>query len=237
MLKRITVLIIIGLSLFSCAKKSTEWNEKHIMNLIVTIPLMGNPMDLDIAGQHVYIAEDQGGLSIVNISNYTKKWMNRIVSIDGDTLDLVKTRRLSVDLSMNRLFINETEGSDEIRVIDITNLDSLKIIDRISGGTQDINYMKFNKITDVNNVYFYEGIFCSGRNVNYGRHGFHITGIPPFFAVDLPIETSATGRGAFLGNQYIYAAIEQRGLAIYNRTNGALISEIDLPGEAQKVVV
>lgn len=237
MLKRVIVLIAIAVTLFSCAKKSTEFKEKHILQLANSFPLVGNPLDLDIADNKVYIAEDQGGLSIVDLSNNTKKWITSIVSQDNDEVSLIKTRRVSVDLAMKKFFINETVGSDEIRVIDFTNPDSLKLVDRFSGGTQDINQMKFQKNDNLGAQFVYEGIICVGTKTNYGKYGAHDVGFPPYFAVTLPIENSATSRGAVLTGQYIYSAIEQRGLAINNRSTGALIGQLDLPGEAQKVVI
>jgi hypothetical protein len=237
MLRRFTVLIIIVLALFSCAKKSTEWNQNNILQLQAAVPLVGNPIDLDTAGSDVYVTEDQGGLSITNLDNYTRRWITSFVSSDGDTIDLIKIRRVSVDSSINRLFINETDGSDEIRIVDISNPDSMLIVDKITGATQDINDMKFQAITDPGSTFTYEGIFAAGRRVNYGKYGVHITGLPPYFAITLPIDTPANCTGVFMTSQYIYASIEQRGLIIYSRSDGALVGEIDLPGEAQKVKV
>lgn len=237
MLKQFIVLIIIMIAIFGCAQKSSEWTEEHILQLTAAVPVVGNPLDLAIAGTNVYLTEDQGGLSIINLNDYSRKWITSFVSSDGDTIQLVKIRRVSVDLSINRLFINETDGSDEIRVIDISNPDSMLIVDRITGATQDIGDMKFQAITDTGSQFIYEGFFCAGRNVNYGKYGAHISGLPPYFAITLPVNTPATSKGAFLSNQYIYAAAEQRGLLIYSRTGGTLVGELDLPGEAQKVKV
>lgn len=237
MQKRILFLLILTLILLSCAQKSTQWQENNVLQLAASVPLVGNPLDLDTAGSTVYITEDQGGFSIINLDNLSRRWITRIRTADGDTTNLVKIRRVSVDASMNRLFVNETEGSDLIMVVDITNLDSLLVIDRITGATQDISHMKFQKINETGSQFTYEGIFTAGRRANYGKNGVHITGFPPYFAITLPIQTSATCRGAFLGTQYIYTAIEQRGIEIYNRANGSLVGAVDLPGEAQKVLV
>jgi hypothetical protein len=237
MLKRIIVLIAIAVTLFSCAKKSTEWKEKHVLQLSQTFALVGNPVDLDIADNKVYIAEDQGGLSIIDLTNNTKKWITSIISQDNDEVSLIKTRRISVDLAMKKFFINETVGSDEIRVVDFTNPDSLVIVDRFSGGTQDINQMKFQKNDNIGAQFVYEGIICVGTKTNYGKYGVHDVGFPPYFAVTVPVENPATSRGAVLTGQYIYSAVEQRGLAIASRSSGAIVGQLDLPGEAQKVII
>jgi hypothetical protein len=237
MLKRIIVLIIIALALFSCAKKSTEWNNNDVLQLEWAVPLVGNPLDMDAVDNRLFVTEDQGGLSIINMEDYSRQWITSFVSTSGDTVQLIKVRRISVAGSINKLFINETDGSDEIRIVDISNPDSMRMVDRITGATQDISSMTFKAITDVGSPFEYEGLFTAGRNANYGKYGVHITGLPPYFAITLPIENPATCSGAFLGTQYIYTAVEQRGLMIYSRSDGAQISELDLPGEAQSVKV
>lgn len=237
MLKRFVTLLIVILIVFGCAEKSTEWKEKHILDLVVAYKTVGNPLDLDAAGSNVYVAEDQGGLSILNLDDYSKQWITSFNSADGDTIPLVKIRKVSVINSLNRLFINETDGSDLIRIIDTSNPDSMKIIENITGATQDINEVKFSAITEVGSQFDFEGFFCAGRKVNYGKYGIHVTGLPPFFSITLDIDTPATANGAYLSSQYFYVAAEQRGLLIYNRSTGSLVGSLDLPGEAQKVKV
>jgi hypothetical protein len=237
MLKRFTILIIAILALFSCAKKSTEWKPNDVLQLEAAVPLVGNPLDLDFAGSEVYVTEDEGGLSIINLDDHTRRWITSFVSTSGDTIPLIKIRRVSVDSSINRLFFNETDGSDEIKIVDIANPDSMRIVDSITGATQDINDMKFQKINDTGSEFIYEGVFAAGRKANYGKYGVHIAGLPPYFAITLPIDTPATCRGTFLTSQYIYTALEQLGLYIYSRSDGSLAGAVDLPGEAQKVKV
>jgi hypothetical protein len=236
MLKRLIVLTIIVIALFSCAKKSTEWNQKNVLQLEWAVPLVGNPLDLDAYESRVYVSEDQGGLSVINLNNFSRQWLTEIVSSDGDTITLVKVRRVSVDGDLKRVFFNETDGSDLIMVVDSTNPDSLVVVDRVTGATQDISSMMFQKINDPGSQFTYEGLFTAGRRANYGKFGTHIAGLPPYFAITMPIENPSTCRGAFMTSQHIYTAIEQRGMMIYNRS-GAIVGSVDLPGEAQKVKV
>lgn len=234
MFKRIIFLLIIAIALFSCAQKSSEWTEQHVLELAAAVPTVGNPLDFDMMGANVFMAEDQGGLSIINLDDYTRSAISRIPSVDGDTLSLIKISRVSAVPSLNRLFINEREGSDEIRVVDITDLDSLLIRDRISGGTQDIQDMKFTDISGAGSQFDYEGYYCLGGTASYGKYGVHYASFPPLWAILKNYSTSAIN-GAVITSQYVYAAAEQRGLAIFDRNSEALIGECDLPGEAQKV--
>jgi hypothetical protein len=234
MYKRFIFLLIITITLFSCAQKNTEWTEQHILELAAAVPTVGNPLDFDMMGANVFMAEDQGGLSIINLNDYTRRAINQIVSVDTDTLSLIKISRVSVVPTLNRLFINEREGSDEIRVVDISDLDSMIIRDRISGGTQDIQDMKFTDISGSGSQFDYEGYYCLGGTVSYGKYGVHYASFPPLWAVLKNYSTSAIN-GAVFSSQYVFAAAEQRGLAIFDRSSEARIGECDLPGEAQKV--
>ncbi len=237
MFKRLTILIIILLALLSCAKKSTEWNPKHVLQLSWAVPMVGNPLDLDVTDSLLYVAEDQGGLSVIKLSDYSKKWLTGLASVGGDNVPLIKVRKVSAISSLNRLFINETDGTDLIRIVNTADPDSLRILDNITGATQDIQDMQFQPITDPGSAFTFEGFFCAGRNVSYGKYGQHVPGLPSFFAITDTYEPPASANGAFLGSQYVYVAAEQRGLLIYNRATRTLVGEADLPGEAQKVKV
>jgi hypothetical protein len=237
MLKRVIILLIVLITIFGCAKKSTEWKDSHILNLVSAIPTVGNPLDLDAADSLVYVAEDQGGLSIVNLNNFTKKWYTAFTDAQGVSVNLIKIRKVSVVKPINRMFINETDGTDLIRIIDTSNPDSLKVIDAITGATQDIQDMLFRQITEAGSEFSYEGLFCSGRNIKYGKFGVHVPGLPPYYGNTLSVDTPANANGFYLTDQYLFVAAEQRGLFIYNRNDGVLVGQVDLPGEAQKVKV
>ncbi len=236
MLKRIITLIIVMLIVFGCARKSTEWKEKHTLDLAVTVPVVGNPLDLDAAGSYVYVAEDQGGLSIINLNDYSKKWYTQIYDETGNIMPLIKTSRISVVPSLNRLFINEREGSDEIRSVDITDLDSLFLVDRITGGTADIQNMKFRDVSGNGSQFVYEGYYCLGGDVSYGKFGIHDSSFPAYWSVTKSYELPEANGAAFI-DQYVYVAAEQRGLAIFDFYNETQVGVCDLPGEAQKVKV
>jgi len=224
------------IALLSCAKKSTQWTENHVLQLTSEFPVVGNPVDLDAAGSKIYVAEDQGGLSIMNLDNSSKVWLTSVVSVDGDTVALKKIRKISYISSLNLLFLNETDGSDLIRIISTSNPDSLSLIESVTGGTSDLRDMKFRAITEVGSPYVYEGIFVTGPQVKYGYSRELIPGLPPVFTPET-IEPLATPNGAEITASHVFVAADQRGLLIYNRSTGAQIGEVDLPGEAQKVKI
>ncbi len=237
MTKRMIPLLILAVILLGCAKKSSEWKENHVLEAAWVVGLVGNPLDLSVSGDKLYVAEDQGGMSIINLNDYSRQWITSFVSVSGDTLPLIKIRKVSSINNLNRLFINETDGSDLIRIIDTANPDSMKVIDNITGATSDVQDMRFQPITYAGSLFTYEGVFCTGRSISYGKYGEHFPGFPPYWAITSTFITPSSANGAFLDSQNLYVAAEQRGLLIYNRTSESLIGECDLPGEAQKVVV
>jgi len=243
MLKRIIFLMIVLLVVFGCAKKSTEWNENHVLSLDAQIPTIGNPLDLDASGNHVYIADDQGALAVVDLSDNSGENFFNLPTADGSPIDLTQVKRVSAVPAMNLLFINDIGtfgGSDLIRVFDIANPDSIKQIDYFTGATSSMQDMKFNQILPTGGAFTYEGVFIGGGEVKYGKYGIHDPEYPLHFAATQTITPTITPKGACMTNDYYFVATQQRGLMVYarsNEVNAAFVSECDLPGEAQKVVL
>ncbi len=241
MLKRVIILLIVLITIFGCAKKSTELKENHILSLTATIPLVGNPLDMDAADTLVYVAEDQGGVSRINLNNFTKTWYSSFYSTGSNIVNMVKIRNISVVKPLNLLFAKESGGSDAIRIINTTNPDSLRLSVPITGGTSDIQEMQFEQITPAGGQYTFEGAYTSVvngiRDVSYGTFGVHVTGFPPYYAETRTFNPPANANGFFMTAQYMFVAADQRGLFIYNRSNSALVGQLDLPGNAQKVKV
>lgn len=240
MLKRFIVLIITVIALVGCAQKSSEWSEQHILQLEATIPTVGNPLDLDSDDERIYVAEDQAGISVINLSNYNKTWLTSVSTGDTMTMQLRRIRRASHINSLNLLFLSETFGSDNIVVIDTSDPDSLVLSDVITGGTSDIRDMKFFAPQE-GSSYVYEGIFVTGQYIKHGYSSEIIPGLPPIFS-PVTIDAAATSYpinplGAVMTNDYIYVAADQLGLVIYDRATGNPMGKADLPGYAQKVIV
>lgn len=234
MLRRLILLLIIMIVIFGCAKKNTEWKETHSLNLVGTVPLVGNPIDMDAGENTLYVAEDNGGLSIVNLTDMTKKWHTFVYNPPPNTMNLVRVRKLSVLESQNKLFINEVGATDLIRILDISDTDTLLAVADITGGTSAILDMKFNEIINPQDSFTMEGLFCNGNSFKIGKYDGDAN---MWFGITQEITTPAVANGFFATSGLIYIAAQQRGLVIYDRATGAKISEIDLPGEAQKVTV
>ena len=68
-LKRLLVCAMVVLALFTaCAKRSTEPNENSVLSLFKEIPIVGNALDIAATDTELYVAADQGGLTVINTS-------------------------------------------------------------------------------------------------------------------------------------------------------------------------
>jgi hypothetical protein len=240
MLRRLSVLLILITILFGCAKKSTDVNENSVLKLAGTVPLVGDPQDLSAYQNTLYVAEDQCGISIIDLTDYSKRWMTEIPSFDNSTVLLKYINKVNYVGPENKVFINETSGTDLIQIGNTTDPDNISLLIPITGGSSDTNDMLFQPIANPIDDNTIEGMYCSGTDVAYGKYN---TTINIWEGVTKHFYTRAAAEGFFLTPQYVYVAVGQRGLAIYDRNDDSItnptptVGEIDLPGETQKVKV
>ncbi|MDZ4182578.1 MAG: hypothetical protein U1B83_06860, partial [Candidatus Cloacimonadaceae bacterium] len=155
-----------------------------------------------------------------------------LLSSDGTTTAFNNIRKIATVGEYNRLFLNEIGGTDQIHIVDTSDLDSLDIVDAITGASQDIQDMKFQKIQIPTTADVIEVIYCTGRNVHYGRYNAQLW-LGSTFSIYPPVSTS----GVDINDTHVFVAGQQRGLFIYNRSNQQFVSERAVPGQALKVKV
>lgn len=229
----LTSLVLI-LLFAACAKRTTENQEPEILTLLRQIPVVGDPLDISFDAANIYIAQDQGGISVIDGSNYSQRWFTELASTDSTMVPLFKIRKISAVGEHQRLFLNETDlgGTDKIQIVDISVPDTLRVIDAITGASQDIQDMIFRPIPNTVDDNIIEVIYCAGRNVHYGRYNGDL-----WLGSTFSIYPPAPAVGIDLTDNYVFVAAEQRGLLIYNRADQALVGELAVPGEARKVKV
>jgi hypothetical protein len=230
------LLIILGimvLILTGCAKANSP-ADTSVMELIRTVPTVGDAIDIDVSPTNIYVAEDLAGVSIIDRTSFQRKWYTEVVGMEGSIRNLFKIKNITAVESEHKLFLNETNQADEIQIIDTATPDTLVIKGTIVGGTSGISDLQFYATNDMSNQFSIEGAFVTGFEFKLGGYsrefdtwyGFTQQLILPTFL------------GGFdLTDQYIFLAAKQRGLIILNRSSGAMISELDLPGEANKIKV
>lgn len=224
--------LIVLLLIMGCAKRSTAWQSNDVLELVHQFPIVGNPLDISIDGNNAYIAQDQGGISILNLSDFTQKWYTTIGSDDGSVRDLVKVRKISVVGEHKFLFYFDIGGADDIPIVDITDTDSLKVFDAITGATQGITDMGFYALSTPQGNNIVETCYTAGTSIYYGRYNGTLW-MGQDFEIIAPVSTS----GVTMDANYLYVAAQQHGLLVYRRSDQQRVGQLALTGEAQKVRV
>ncbi len=234
MLKKQWLLIpvVILALLAGCAKRNTEWQDGDVLTLEATLPVVGNPLDISFDADNIYIAQDQGGISIFNAVSYASKWVTRIYADDGSGIALGRIKKISLLPDFNRMFLNEVSATDRIVILDTSDPDTLVYKFDIVGGTGGIKAMEGFNLDPPNGNWTMAIGYCSGEGFKYDRYDGGVFN-ENLYAVPTP----ATASGFDLTAERIYLTCEQRGLFIYNRSDRQYLGEIALPGEAQKVKV
>ncbi len=218
-----------------CAEKNTSYQDADALTLLAVVPVVGNPTQLDCDDTDMYVSLDQGGLGAINLDTYNLRWYNKMNYKDPEELPktFYQTRRLAVVSEYNRVFLNEISGTDLVYIIDSSHQDSLFIIEDITGGTYDIQDIAVRTIPNPISENIMELVYCDGNNITYRLYdGIRLIG-QGVNIHNRPVRFS----GVDLDDNYIYGAVQQRGMVIYSKEDGSLISELPLYGEAQKLVV
>jgi hypothetical protein len=235
MLKKhaIWIMVVLAVVMAGCAKRNTAWQNDEILTLVKQVPIVGNPADIAFDDDNIFVAQDQGGLSLIDRDDYSTHWWTEVYPPSADA-QLVNVRNVAAVPEHKLLFLGEYVSGDKIRIIDYSNPDSLKLIDSITGGTDGLQSIWFDAIPDPPDDNIVEGFFSAGRTLNYARYNGSL-----YLGTDYVINTPATAAGFDQDDQNIYVAAQQRGLVIYNKTSTTpqYVSEIAVPGEALAVKV
>lgn len=223
----LAVLIMVG----GCAKRNTAPQDNKIFSLLKEIPVVGSPSDIAFDDSHLYIAADQGGLFVVNTNTWQTRWWTQLLPGGGDA-NLVNIRRISVVPQHKYLFLGEYVQADKIRIVDISDQDSLRLSDSITGGTDALQQIKFRAIANPTGNNKVEGFFGAARTLVYLRYDGTV-----YTGSTWTIEAPATVSGFDVTSDLVVIAAQQRGLALYNINNQTKLSEIAVPGEALAVKV
>ena len=228
----ITLAIIVLIVISSCAKRNTEYQEEEWLTLKYALPVVGNPLDIKIDENYIYVAQDQGGMSRINRSNYQIRWITEFWAADGSEKILGRIKKVAVVPEHNFMFLVDTEATDAIRVINTSDPDSLVYMLDFIGGTSNIKDLDGFAITPVpfsQGTYKMVCAYCAAGSFKYDYYDGTI------FNSNVFTISPGAAAGFKLSANYIYIAAEQLGLYIYDRNDHHPVGNIHLSGEAQKV--
>lgn len=227
----IYTLLIVVIALSSCAKRNTAYQEEEWLSLERQLPVVGNTLDFTLDDNNIYAALDQGGIAMFNRANYQQTWITKLNSADGSQTNLGRIKRVAVVPQFNRMFFIETNNTDRITIVNTANSDTLLYIMEVIGGTGGVKDLGADVIPNPSDFYTMSYAYCSAGSFKFDRYDGNILNVNSYTV------TPGVASGFAITDNYLLVSAEQRGLFIYNKANQQLLSELALPGEAQKVKV
>ena len=236
-LRNFVVLIAVALLLVSgCAKRNPAWQDQDLLSLVKQISMAGNPVDLSFDDNLIFVAQDQGGISVIDRANFSHRWWPEVNPPGSADAVMARIRGVSAVGEHKLLFASEYWAADKIRVIDYSNPDSLRLLDSITGGTDNLKSIYFKAIENPTDENIIEGFFSVGGSeprARYTRYnGYSYVGSYYIFFSSpwVPVLVDAN-------DTHVFLAMGQRGFMIYDRQSQQKLGELSLPGEALFVKV
>ena len=225
MFKTIVTIIIAALLVVSCGEPNNPEDYTGGYKIVKKVVTHGDANDVVVDGNYAYIAQGEGGLAIIDISNPSNALLVKNVSgLDGYSTKLVKKD--------NVVFLAAgTSGFNRVEVSDPSNP---------NGIPQDIN----GKLVNLHLMGNYLATSLSERGFNFYfiRDGFK----PVDRRRSYPVNTDGFTNGitTTMDESKLFAATGEMGLSLYDISifdlgygDYPLMSKVDLPGYAESVVL
>lgn len=217
-MKKIVCFFLFLLFTLFCGRPEPPDEEIHTFEIVSVCNLPGYSRDIDIHGNYAYVANGQGGLQIINISNPESTY------IEGEYLTSRSAQGIAIRDSFAYLVLSSEKG---LLVLNINDPSDPSLIG------EDPGYTEYNVIAPPDTFYIY-----------IAAHDFFIIencSIPTLPYYDQRITTPGTARGIFVSDSLAYLACEQMGLYIYYAVRPdsevPLLGSIDTPSNARDVYV
>ncbi|NOR16779.1 hypothetical protein GQ543_03595 [candidate division WOR-3 bacterium] len=205
--------------IISCGRPEPPEEEIHTFEIIGSCSLPGYAEDIDIANNLAYVANDQGGLQIVNISNPESTF------IVGEYMSEKSIVGVSVRDTFAYLAVSHSQGG--VRIINVAQPEEPIFVG------EDNWYYGYDVMAPQNDtmfVYVAGGYWFVVENVSDPQY-------PSFVR---RWSTPGNVRCVYVVDSIAYLACEQMGLHIFNLAkpdSEALVGWIDTPSHARDVFV
>jgi len=259
-MRKFILLLIFLLFVISCGKP--EVPETHTFEIISICSLPGYAKDIDVAGDLAYVANDQGGLQIVDVSNsestfvigeYVTERIIQGVAI-RDTIAYLAVGHaqggiiiLNVAQPSEPVFVGQDQtfyGYDLVAPTDDTMYVYIAarywfIVEDVKTHPQYPSFVRrFSTPGDTRGIYLVDSIAYLACE-QMGIHIFNLAK-PDSEALVGWIDTPSNARNVFVEGNYAYVADGRAGLVIIDVSdleNLAIIAEYDTPEYANNVFV
>jgi hypothetical protein len=217
-MKKVICMSYLMIIIISCGRPTPDENA-HLFSILSTCHLPGYAEDLDLINDLVYVADDQGGLQIVDVSNPENPY------IIGEYTSEKSIVGVAVRDTFAYLAVNHTQGG--VRIINIADPENPVFVG------EDNWYYGYNVVAPQNDtmyVYVAGGYWFVVEDVSFPQY-------PTFVR---RFSTPGDIKGIFVNDSIVYLACEQMGLHIFDLAkpdSEALVGWIDTPSNARNVFV
>ena len=227
---RFIVILLASVLLFSCAGEADRFPS---MQIVHTYSTLGNPVDFDISGNDLCVAEDIVGFGLYNLSTGALQY--RIHEAEGIALQGVRLVRFYAPF--NVLIAYDTSISTHhpfytYRYND-TSGNYVYTSPPSSGYNYNVRDMLFETIAgNPNQFRTYYGCYRSGGNIV--QMGLYTISNQPAHNSQLQADVPNSIHGiTFHKNDFLLCAMGERGVAIVDKSTMNSISVYNTPGSAR----
>jgi len=217
-MRKVIYMICLIALIITCGRPTPD-EDDHLFKILSTCHVPGYAEDLDIINNLVYVADDQGGLQIVDVSNPENPY------IIGEYTSEKSIVGVAVRDTFAYLAVNHTQGG--VRIINIADPENPLFIG------EDNWYYGYNVVAPQNDtmfVYMAGGYWFVVEDVSFPQY-------PTFVR---RFSTPGNVNGIYVIDSIVYLACEQMGLHIFNLAkpdSEALVGWIDTPSNARNIFV
>jgi len=240
MVRRISILALAltGFLLLSCGKRNSPTGPTSV-KLVLTgqWDSPGYATDLNVAGDYVYLADDQAGFHVLNVADRTNP---QLVSTLGS--NFYSITMLSASSDVNLLAI--VDDNNQRYFYNITDPDSVTAYDGTDSNTRTNDVLVMGGSPDAPDADSLMMLFTGDSNdgLTFTLYQSFQFGDVTSWAGIVNSETQTYGRTLGLTNDgyLLLTAQDQMGLVIYNYTdynNPLETGRMDTPGSARRVAV
>lgn len=217
-MKRTVYFIFLAALIISCHRPIPDENA-HIFRILSTCSLPGYAEDLDIIDDLAYVADDQGGLQIIDISDSENPF------VIGEYMSEKSIVGIAVRDTFAYLAVSHSQGG--VRIINVAEPEKPVFVG------EDNWYYGYNVVAPQNDtmlVYVAGGYWFVVEDVSFPQY-------PTFVR---RFATPGNVRGIYVIDSIVFLACEQMGLHIFNLAkpdSEALVGWLDTPSNARNIFV
>lgn len=217
-MKKSTILAALFV-LMMCGRPDAPSDDSVMFRTVSVCPLPGYAEEIDIAGDHAYVADDQGGLQVVDISDPESTF------VVGSYLSEKSYIGVAVRDTFAYCAVLHSQGG-----IQILNIADPAAPTYIGEDNWYYGYNVFAPADDTMYVYVAGGYWFVVENVSDPQY-------PTFVR---RFSTAGDVRGVYVVDSIAYLACEQMGVQIFNLAlpdSAAFVGWADTPGNARDIFV